>query len=345
MHRDPLKFNYYLRKRQYDELMPVITCKELCIYIALKLNYRIIRPSRYFIKNINFYYAESDEGIIQIDYEDSLVKEPFEIIWEQYDKTMDAFARIHRVLKEGQPVLINTYPPRLPFYKDFIGMDYIDSDFSSPHLFLIVKYISPYFYYHETPWNRNKENFTPYKDNDQIGIIHEQDLSKAFEVFTFIGYLKVNQYKLYTYSNFKVALYDTIANYKKTTSLKDGMIFYYGEHALEKLIELCTSKKLLLDKNYDKNLYEYLLWKLYLITNRRRVLIRYIKENSYYRVIKYKKVLKYLNENVQLWTKIIFQLDKKYNTNKLLDFDPGKFYRISILERLINNEMSDIIIR
>ncbi|QNU68230.1 amino acid adenylation domain-containing protein [Ruminiclostridium herbifermentans] len=336
-----IELDYYFDTQgNRDPLTENMDCANVMLYFILKKqlgnkgNY-----SEYFAQGFDMNITENQYGgIYDINFSTyHLWKDAFEI--KNYkEKGTEAMSQIEQLLDKGEQLIVDIYCLRNPAFREFVSYNAPEIKERRGHLFMLVARDSDNLYSVEMPEMINPDRYIPYIENKSVGLIPKKDILPAFEFDVFYSTVTVNKQKLQGESKLRELVDLIIKNYKRSVTNENGLTTYYGEAALDKLIEIsCKEFQRLDDKNNMQNriLQEILDWKLITLAHRRR-LFKITLENysgECNNDIKW-MVIKLLEESAQRWRDICHTLTKKYNLTSVIDKEAGRcFTEIKELEK------------
>lgn len=283
-----LSFRYFYQEDgELDPFTKLIDCFSVHLYFILKNRIKgIASPYEIFLRDISFYMAQNADGEIHdIDFLDNSTNEDvFRLLYHK-GKGEDAFTGCRERLIKGEPVIIYTDTRKVPFFNDNQGegTSPTDAGVQLGHVFLGVGYKDDKLYYVEAPWNINLKSFIPYEGNRSVGVISKDELNEAFESFFTYTTVEINEAGLLEKAGrIDTVINNSVENYRRQSHLSDGLTYFYGCQAIEKIIEVCEKEVMYLDRQASScslNLFSLLDWRFLNINRRRILLLEALKKN------------------------------------------------------------------
>ena len=333
-----LTAEYYFRKDgQWDQFVAILDCAQAPLYFILKQKTNINNPSELFLKSIDFHLCQNSDGAIaNIDFRERPIGDGVFKTTKYTGTGTVALSQIEVLLDQGEMVLIQTYPDRLPFFNGFAGLNaaYTRTEaLQTGHVFLAVWHDRDFLYYLDDPLTVNQKNFVPYELNKSIGMIRKDEIIHAFNLYVNYATIAINEAGFpntqTALAMIKEIMENAITGYGKKTEERDGMIISYQKEALAKLVELCGQGRLSLKQKVDKlDLYGLMNWKFAEIWNRRTILHHcLLKFAPDLNRIYINNLLKLLDTVIKTWHETFYLMDDRYHQQKyLLDPDDQRYF-------------------
>ncbi|MVP00972.1 hypothetical protein [Paenibacillus lutrae] len=286
--------DYLLMNGRPDELWTYLDCYQIPLYFALKERIQFeAEPFAVFLQNPSFY--------VDIDEKENLLKDiVIRFPWNHashhiFHVEMNAslgntlFNDYALELSKGHLVPFGTFPPRVPFYKNFVSFE---SKFIYPknyeefdHIFMGIKIENNKLIYLENAPLLNK-SYIPYNGSRNVGIIDLVELEPAFSCYfkyfkITIDITKVNFHsEANNFFNFckQILDYSDSEPYRNESSL-----FHPNIQGLLQLKELLQNEIIHLESkaySYNCNYCELLEWKLSIIQQSKHIFLQYLKQNQ-----------------------------------------------------------------
>jgi len=157
----------------------LINCFPLITYVLINLRYKE-HKSKFMLSMINnlLYSVELDEHNNFIDVRQSYDHwNDFVSFSESDDNSIDAV--IDMIDQDGYAI-VQTIVPLLPFIREY-DPEYNISEFKRGHAFLILGYDSEHYYYFEHKASLHRDNFVPYQENKEVGMVKRSILDEVFK--------------------------------------------------------------------------------------------------------------------------------------------------------------------
>jgi hypothetical protein len=321
----PLKIpdiQYYMSPE--DELVFDLPCIQSCIYYVLKTEFRlpvdqIFEP---FLRDITFILQESETGSIrEIGFLNSVIHDQ---LFERHyilGKGSKTFGEVESLLDQGKIVVIQAYAPRLPFHKDFGGVDApfdeqeYQRNYQTQHTFVALAHDADNLYYVEIPYEMNPVQFAPHPENDTVGVVPKADLQPAFELFLNYTYLTMDQNQAPDmFGALQTAIDQTVANFDLPRKLEEGCATYTGREAIARVkSHLCNPQFNLKERLQPsgQTVGECLLLRFRAVARRRSLLYRgFVKYRSRLPEPLGDSIIQRLNAIQANWNTIILNIRK-----------------------------------
>lgn len=270
------------------------------------------------------------------------------IVKEYVEKDEGAIPLLHKLLDEGNMVLISTVHEYLPFcsmYNPDFSLDNLDRE-EKRHVFTILDYDENHYYYLEDPFAIiNYEHFQSFEGKKDIGIYDRKQMEKIFSLYLRCFTVNFTQnFEEVRNKRFKAAVASSIKNYELNVELTDKNTYIYrGRNALKKLRELSAGKGILYQDTVKKMNLTWnstIDWNCSLVFKKRRIMWIALEEMRKKNLITVpsNKVFDLLKRSEKQWVKCRNIVDKDRIRKKLcFDF---RFY--SLLAEII--EIEDMLI-
>ncbi len=272
-----MELDYYFNSQgDRDSLTEKMDCANVMLYFILKKQLGNNGSFyEYFAQGFDMNITENRfGGIYDINFSTyHLWEDAFEI--NNYrGKGVEALSHIEQLLDRGEQLVVDIYCLRNPYFREFVSYDAPEVKERRGHLFMLVAHDRDNLYSIEMPEMINADRYIPYIGNKSVGLISKKDILPAFEVDVFYSTIKVKKEKLKGESKLKELVELMIKNYNRPASIENGLTTYYGEAAIDKLVEISSKEFQRLDDNnnvQNRTLQEILDWKLVTLSNRRRL--------------------------------------------------------------------------
>jgi hypothetical protein len=362
----PPKFNLpsilYYDSLEDEDLITNLTCFQACIYYLIKteLNCDDEDICEIFLRDMTFGIEVTPDGLINdFCFPDTTLNEFGFKKNYRLGRGIETFREVTALLDQGKAVVVQIYMQRVPFFKDFKGIDFpldeehYKANYHWQHTFLIIGYDHENLYYVEGPYNLNKERYIPYPGNPTIGIIKIDQLFPAFDAYLNYTYLDFDIERMADmFQVLQMVTAKSVAGYNLASHKTDKFNYYYGKEALDKLFTNLCSDSLDIQQPVPKHsitLGDLLIWKTQAISNRRMMLAKvFSKHSSRFAPSEINPIIDMLKQCTKMWRSVqanIIKMQVK-KTNRIgADFhellaDVGRVEDeiIEGLEKLVSQE-------
>lgn len=285
-------------------------CVERAVYLVAKQHYTgdPLHLTKLFVGNLTYKLTtDLQGGQIRIYSDELLFPHVIAIknVFMNIGDSTKAMSEIEHVLSSGSYVLLRTITSRLPFFKRY-NKDYEvkDSDYYRPgHVILLIWQDRDYIYYVDSPGDLHPENYIPFPENHEVGMIHKKEMLDALHLLTNISTIDVNKKNLNNFITHSHADYvtgvikDSIRKYRSSASGKSEIEYCYTNREACLFLSSLTQKQPILLNGEHKNIEQNkILLGLNLVQQRREILrdyfIRDFPLDSKY------NVLEHLGQNI-----------------------------------------------
>lgn len=343
---DPrLTAEYYIKPDgSFDPYLSILSCHNAVLNLIYQNKMGVEAPCELFLYYLDFRLVlDSQEIIRDIEFRERQFNEGFFKAKQFSGKGREGLAEIEALLDQGEIVIIQTFTERLPFYLHFKGFDTPEELLLLGHIFLAVGHDRDRLYYVEAPWNINQKNYLPLESNHSIGVIPKEQLEPAFSHFVNYAVIAIDESRAPDTDQAMAMIIEVInsflAVYHRKVTDHDGLRFYYGKAALDKLITICGQGYLHLDQivtdSGKLSLYRLLIWKFWEIVHLRKLFRCCLDKFAiYFNQETLNETLSVLEANIQAWEGVIQTIQERHSRKEYLvdsHFQAG-FKEIAALE-------------
>ncbi len=285
-------YSFFLNKdNSKDKLAMSLSCYEAAIYNIVKNSSQLSKSTiiPLFLRDITpILTYEEDTGVFFITNENS----NYAPVWHKYIKLINyvkekdnhAIEFLESLLDKGHMVMLQTVFQKIKYYAeynpDFDMNSYFDG--AAPHVNILLYHEDDKFYYAEKlPYRINLNNFVPYQFNNQIGVIQKKDMEEACNFY--LKCYTIDMDAQFIKDNLKheeiVRYIHAISeNFVGKTISEKGITKYYGNSALEKIIDICNDGVDIKKYKHTVNwaLHDKLTFDMWMLHGSRRILLEYI---------------------------------------------------------------------
>ncbi|WP_068777727.1 hypothetical protein [Paenibacillus sp. FJAT-26967] len=330
--------DYLLMNGRPDELWKYLDCFQIPLYFALKERIQLeAEPFAVFLQNPSFY--------VEIDEKEKLLKDiAIRFPWNHtsnhiFDVEMHAslgnklFNDYALELSKGHLVPFGTFPPRVPFYKNFVSFE---SKFIYPknyeeldHIFIGIKIENNKLIYLENDPLLNK-SFIPYNGSRNVGMIDLVELEPAFSCYFKFFKITIDVNKINPHNesnNFLNFCRQILAYSDSDPHSNESSLFHPNIKGLIKLKELLQNEMINLESkvySYNCNYCELFEWKLSIIQQSKHIFLQYLKQNQF-EIQGINNLLSSLEHANNFWIALINKLrfmiiSRKYQENIVVNY-------------------------
>lgn len=181
----------------------VNNCVERAIYLVAKQHYTgdPLHLTKLFVGDLTYKLTTDDHGeqiriySDELLFSDVIALHPVCIHIGEAEK---AISEIDYYLSNGQYVLLRTITSRVPFFKRYNKhYEVKDTDYYRPgHVILLIWQDKEHIYYVDSPSDLHADNFIPFPENHEVGMIKKEDLMDALQLLANISTIDVNKKRL-----------------------------------------------------------------------------------------------------------------------------------------------------
>lgn len=267
----------------------VNNCVERAIYLVAKQHYTgdQAQLSKLFVGDLTYKLTTNHLGEQIRMYSDELAFADVIAINHVFMNKGDsekALSEIEYYLSNGQYVLLRTITSRLPFFKRYNKNYQVkESDYIRPgHVILLLWHDQDHIYYVDSPNDLHNENFTPFPENQEVGMINKKEMMDALHLLTNIFTIDVNEKNLnefihHSHSDYVTrVIQDSVRKYRSSDVEKTTQGYTYtNKEACLFLTSLTQAQPILLNDEFKRIEQNKILIGLNLVQQRRQILSDY----------------------------------------------------------------------
>lgn len=268
----------------------VNNCVERAVYLVAKQHYTgdHAHLTKLFVGDLTYKLTTDHQGEQIRMYSDELVFADVIAINHVFINKGDsvkALSEIENYLSNGKYVLLRTITSRLPFFKRYNKNYQVkESDYIRPgHVILLLWHDEDYIYYVDSPNDLHAENFKPFPDNHEVGMIKKQDMMDALHLLTSLFTIDVNKENLHDFITHSHSDYvtrviqDSVRKYRSSNVEKTNSGYTYtNKEACLFLSALTQEQPILLNDEFKRIEQNKILIGLNLVQQRRQILSDYL---------------------------------------------------------------------
>ncbi|NOU64064.1 hypothetical protein GC096_08510 [Paenibacillus sp. LMG 31461] len=283
----------------------VNNCVERAIYLVAKQHYigDQAHLTKLFVGNLTYKLTTNHQGEQIRMYSDELVFSDViainNVLINKGD-SVKALSEIEYYLSNGKYVLLRTITSRLPFFKRYNkNYEVKEGDYTRPgHVILLIWHDKDHIYYVDSPNDLHAENYIPFPENHEVGVINKKDVMDALHLLANISTIDVNKKNLddfmsHSHSDYVTGVIkDSVRKFHASKVEKTTQGYTYtNKEACLFLTSLTQAQPILLNDEFKRIEQNKILIGLNLVQQRRQILsdyfVRYFPYESKNNVLAY----------------------------------------------------------
>ena len=301
-----LDFDYFSETDDENHLTVVLDCYNHAIANGIKSKYgNEVNIYNILAQDITL-YMETDREM-NIDYM-SAIRFPNQyihpVVYENATLEM-----LEKFLDEDKIVIINTLHHEIKFFK-YYNTPYDTTNVPS-HPLSIIHHNSENLYYVENLNLINKANYRYYKDNESVGVIEKSYLKPIFDKYLVCITIDIDFNRLDLFDERLFTILKSYVDLSEKEEIINGISYFYGITALNKMIESCSAGNDLCKKDIDVFNEDLINGIKYLFRMRifmRECLMKLVENKSF--IIK-DEVMNAFTPSIETWINLVNILIKK----------------------------------